>query len=67
MVSVELLCDHPDCIRDRRILTTASDLVQARKLIRTRDVRCPVHGVREDPVMVGRTDSGHPRPPDGGS
>lgn len=65
MVIVELCCDHPDCIRLRRVIKQASDVVQAKKMIVTGQVRCPLHGTRTDPIVIGRTDSGQPDPPGG--
>ncbi len=54
-VFIELLCDHPGCAsKDRRVLRTASDVIEARRLSDGGQVRCPVHGVRKDPVVVGR-------------
>lgn len=54
MVIVELCCDHPECARRNRVLRTVPDFVQARMLIDASQVRCPVHGVRTDPLVVGR-------------
>jgi hypothetical protein len=52
---VEIHCDHPDCAgRDHRALKTASNIVEAHKLIDAREVRCPVHGVRTAPLPLGR-------------
>lgn len=38
------------------MLKEAPDIPQAHRLIMLGDVRCPVHGVRVDPVMLGRRD-----------
>lgn len=54
MVIVELCCDHSDCVRLNRVLATVSDIVQARQVIEAGGVRCPLHGVRADPIVVGR-------------
>ncbi len=61
MPVVELYCDHPECSKDHPVLKTASDVVAAQKLIDAGDVRCPLHGVRTEPILVGRHDphSGH--------
>ncbi|HEX8794310.1 MAG TPA: hypothetical protein VF765_25375 [Polyangiaceae bacterium] len=53
-VFVELLCDHPGCaLKDRRVLNTAGDVVEARAMTVGGQVRCPVHGVRADPIIIG--------------
>lgn len=52
---IELYCDHSECAaKTDQIIETAANVVEARKLIDARRVRCPVHGVRAAPLQVGR-------------
>jgi hypothetical protein len=54
-VFVELLCDHPGCAsKNPRVLKTACDITEAHSMAIGGQVRCPVHGVRTDPVVVDR-------------